>query len=94
VPRDIERLLGRIEERTERTDETVLEIRKEQIDIQRRLARGDRKFDELAAKIDARKPEVGPWEMHGIEVMRVVIYLVVLWASGSLEIAARIAGVK
>lgn len=99
-------MLGTLVERSERTLDTLAEIkadaketRAEVQEIRTRLADGDRRFDALDHKIEAkietlRKPDVEPGEGAAMLAIRWAIALIVAWQTGSLDLVTKLAGLK
>jgi hypothetical protein len=102
APDSVPMLLGRLLERSERTLETVTEIkedaretRRELRDVHVRMAQGEMQFRSIEQRIgELKKPTVErseAWVMHAV---RWALGLIVAWQTGSLDVLVRLAGVK
>lgn len=72
------------------TREDVSEMRGEVRQIRDRLAHGDAQFAELRRRMDKPKREIGSWERVILESVRIGQLLLVLWLTGSVDVALRI----
>ena len=89
-PADVHLILGQLLERTTSTQQAVREVKSDVSEIRERLAQGDANFAEM--KLHMSKAGEARWEKYILEAWRVIQWGVLLWLTGSADLAVKLLG--
>lgn len=104
MPGRLGMMLGRLLERSEQIPEMFASQHRQMDRIERRLEKGDARMDAMTAATQANakaieelksrqdKAEIGATERWTKDVARIAVPLLVLWLTGSIDAAMKIAG--